>query len=172
VTVEGGDPAAAARRFAAEGASLIHLVDLDGAFSGAPTAGLVARVAAAAAPVPLQVGGGLRSADAVKAALAAGAARALVGTSAVSPAFLAAAAALGDRVAVAIDAKDGLVAVDGWTGVSELTVVELARRCATVGIRRLVVTSTRRDGSLEGPDLGLLRQVMDAGSLPVLAAGG
>src|SRR2546428_8208845 len=85
VTVEGGDPAAAARRFAAEGARLIHLVDLDGAFSGAPTPGLAARVAAAAAPVPLQVGGGLRSADAVEAALAAGAARALVGTAALSP---------------------------------------------------------------------------------------
>ena len=173
VTVEGGDPAAAARRFAAEGARLIHLVDLDGAFSGAPTAGLVERVAAAAAPVPLQVGGGLRTADAVEAALESGAARALVGTAALSPTFLEAAVVrFGERIAVAVDVKDGLVAVDGWTGVSELTAAELAHRCAEAGVRRLLVTSTRRDGSLEGPDLELLSQVMDAGGLPVLAAGG
>jgi phosphoribosylformimino-5-aminoimidazole carboxamide ribotide isomerase len=173
VTVEGGDPAAAARRFAAEGATLIHLVDLDGAFSGAATAGLVARVAAAAAPVPLQVGGGLRSADAVEAALAAGASRVLVGTAALSSSFLESAVArFGDRIAVAVDVKDGFVVVDGWTGVGELTAAELARRCADAGVRRLVVTSTRRDGSLEGPDLELLRQVMGAGGLPVLAAGG
>jgi len=173
VTVEGGDPAAAARRFAAEGATLIHLVDLDGAFSGAATAGLVARVAAAAAPLPLQVGGGLRSADAVEAALAAGASRVLVGTAALSSSFLESAVArFGDRIAVAVDVKDGFVVVDGWTGVGELTAAELARRCADAGVRRLVVTSTRRDGSLEGPDLELLRQVMGAGGLPVLAAGG
>src|SRR5439155_11048942 len=145
VTVEGGDPAAAARRFAADGAQLVHLVDLDGAFTGSPTAGLVEQVASAAAPVPLQVGGGLRSSDALEAALAAGAARVLIGTAALSPTFLEdAAARFGDRVAVAVDAKDGLVAVEGWTGVGELTAVELARRCAEAGIRRLLVTNTRR----------------------------
>src|SRR6476619_7589841 len=79
VTVEGGDPAAAASRFVAEGARRLHLVDLDGAFEGRPTASLVERVVAAAGGVPLQVGGGLRTAQAVAAALAAGAARAMVG---------------------------------------------------------------------------------------------
>jgi phosphoribosylformimino-5-aminoimidazole carboxamide ribotide isomerase len=172
VTVEGGDPGAAAARFAADGARLIHLVDLDGAFSGRATDGLVERVAAAAAPVPIQVGGGLRAVADVEAALEAGAARALVGTAAVAPAFLQEVAPLAERVAIAIDARDGLVAVDGWTGVAELTAVELARRCAGAGIRRLVVTSTRRDGSLEGPDVGLLRDVVEAAGLPVLAAGG
>ena len=172
VVVEGGDPAAAASRFAAEGARLVHLVDLDGAFSGAPTPGLVERVVDAASPVPVQVGGGLRTPAAVDAALSAGAARVLVGTAALSEGFLAEAARHGERVAVAIDARDGLVAVDGWTGVSELTAVELAGRCAAAGIARLVVTSTRRDGSLEGPDVELLREVSDASGLPVLAAGG
>jgi phosphoribosylformimino-5-aminoimidazole carboxamide ribotide isomerase len=172
VVVEGGDPAAAAARFAGDGARLVHLVDLDGAFSGAPTPGLVERVAAAASPVPVQVGGGLRTPAAVEAALAAGAARVLVGTAALSEAFLAEVARHGERVAVAVDAREGHVAVDGWTGVSELTAVELARRCAGAGIVRLVVTSTRRDGSLEGPDLDLLREVGDASALPVIAAGG
>src|SRR3954447_22335161 len=172
VTVEGGEPAAAARRFVADGAKLIHLVDLDGAFSGVPTIGLVGRVAAASAPAELQVGGGLRTVAEAEAALAAGAARVLVGTAAVAPDFLARVAPLGERVAVAIDARDGLVAVGGWTGVSELSAVDLARRCAEAGIRRLVVTSTRRDGSLAGPDVELLHDVMDAAPLPVLAAGG
>src|SRR5437588_8694200 len=84
VTVEGGDPARAAARFVGEGASWLHLVDLDGAFSGSPTAGLVERVAAAAGGVPVQAGGGFRSEEAVEAGLRAGAARVMVGTAAVS----------------------------------------------------------------------------------------
>jgi phosphoribosylformimino-5-aminoimidazole carboxamide ribotide isomerase len=171
ITVEGGDPVEAARRFAAEGARLLHLVDLDGAFAGVPTPGLVERVARAS-PVPVQVGGGLRTLEAVEAALGAGAARALVGTAAVSADFLVQAARFGERLLVAIDAIDGRVAVDGWTEASELTAVELARRCAETGVRRLLVTNTRRDGSLEGPDLELLGEVMAASGLPVLAAGG
>jgi phosphoribosylformimino-5-aminoimidazole carboxamide ribotide isomerase len=171
VTVEGGDPVAAARRFAAEGARLLHLVDLDGAFAGRPTPGLVERVAAAGLPV--QVGGGLRTLDLVEEALAAGAARAMVGTAALDPQFLAEAARrFGERLIVAVDARDGLVAVEGWTAASELPATELAARCADAGVRRLLVTSTRRDGSLRGPDTELLRDVVEASGLPVLAAGG
>jgi phosphoribosylformimino-5-aminoimidazole carboxamide ribotide isomerase len=171
VTVEGGDPVAAARRFAGEGAQLLHLVDLDGAFAGRPTAGLVERVASAV-DVAVQVGGGLRTLDAVEGALAAGAARAIVGTAAVSPDFLREVAPLRERVVVAIDVKDGRVATDGWTDAADdLTAPELARRCAEAGIARLLVTNTRRDGSLQGPDTELLAEVLATG-LPVLAAGG
>ncbi|MBI4172287.1 MAG: 1-(5-phosphoribosyl)-5-[(5-phosphoribosylamino)methylideneamino] imidazole-4-carboxamide isomerase [Actinobacteria bacterium] len=170
VTVEGGEPADAARRFAAEGASFLHLVDLDGAFSGSPTPGLVDSVAAAG--VPVQAGGGYRDVAAIDAALAAGAARVMVGTAALSPAFLAEAAArFGERLVVAIDVRDGRVAVEGWTRASDLSPAELAARCAEAGVRRLLVTSTRRDGSLAGPDLGLLEDVVPCG-LPVIAAGG
>lgn len=170
VTVEGGDPVDAARRFAAEGASFLHLVDLDGAFSGEPSPGLVASVAAAG--VPVQAGGGYRDTAAVDAALAAGAARVMVGTAALSPAFLAdAAARFGERLVVAIDARDGRVAVEGWTRATDLSPTELAKRCADAGVRRLLVTSTRRDGSLAGPDLALLEDVLPCG-LPVIAAGG
>src|ERR671932_449112 len=91
VTIEGGDPAAAAARFAAAGARFLHLVDLDGAFSGAPSAGLVERVTEAAAGIPVQVGGGYRTLAAIEGALAAGAARVLVGTAALSREFLRAA---------------------------------------------------------------------------------
>ena len=170
VTVEGGDPVAAAERFVAAGATWLHLVDLDGAFSGAPDLGLVERVAAAG--VPVQVGGGYRSLDLIDAALAAGAARVLVGTAALDPAFLAAAAErFGAALVVAVDARDGLVTVSGWTQDSELRAVDLARRCASAGIERLLVTSTGRDGTLAGPDVELLEDVLAAG-LPVVAAGG
>ena len=170
VTVEGGDPVAAAERFAADGASWLHLVDLDGAFSGAPALDLVSRIAAVGPPV--QVGGGYRSLDAVQDALEAGAARVLVGTAALDAEFLSAAAArFGDGVVVAIDARHGTVTVDGWTRSAELTPAELARRCAAAGICRVLVTSAQRDGTLSGPDLPLLESVLTAG-LPVIAAGG
>jgi len=170
VTVEGGDPVEAARRFEAEGARLLHVVDLDGAFTGKPTPRLVERIAAAVG-VPVQVGGGLRTLAAVEGALGAGAARAIVGTAAVSEAFLEQVATRGDRVVVAIDVKDGRVATEGWTEAADLSAGELAARCAEAGIARLLVTNTRRDGSLAGPDTELLAEVLAAG-LPVLAAGG
>jgi phosphoribosylformimino-5-aminoimidazole carboxamide ribotide isomerase len=170
VTVEGGDPAAAARRFAAEGAAWLHLVDLDGAFSGSPSLALVRRVAAAG--VPVQVGGGYRTLGLVAAALEAGAARVLLGTAALDPSWLGdAVARFGDRVAVAVDARDGAVAVEGWTTAAALAPRELAARCADAGVGRLLVTATRRDGTLAGPDLELLEDVLGAG-LPVIAAGG
>ena len=170
VTVEGGDPVAAATEFAAAGASWLHLVDLDGAFSGAPDLELVRRVAAVGPPV--QVGGGYRSIELVAAALEAGAARVLVGTAAVDEAFLhAAVERYGSRLAVAVDARDGQLAVAGWTMSAATTPRTLAERCAAAGVARLVVTATRRDGTLAGPDLALLEDVLEAG-LPVIAAGG
>jgi phosphoribosylformimino-5-aminoimidazole carboxamide ribotide isomerase len=170
VTVEGGDPVAAAERFAADGASWLHLVDLDGAFSGAPDLDLVSRIAAVGTPV--QVGGGYRSLDAVHNALEAGATRVLVGTVALEEEFLPAAATrFGDGIVVAIDARHGTVTVDGWTRSAELTPAELACRCAAAGICRVLVTSAQRDGTLSGPDLPLLQSVLAAG-LPVIAAGG
>ncbi len=170
VTVEGGDPLAAAERFAAEGASWLHLVDLDGAFSGDPNPELVSRIAAVGPPV--QVGGGYRSLDSIDAALASGAARVLVGTAALDVDFLSAATArFGEGIAVAIDARDGSVTVHGWTRPAPLTPGELARSCADAGVRRVLVTSAQRDGTLSGPDVPLLESVLEAG-LPVIAAGG
>ncbi len=171
VTLEGGDPVSAATRFRDEGAAWLHVVDLDGAFSGTPSPGLVAAVAAAGLPV--QVGGGYRDLEAVQAALDAGAARVLVGTAALDPGFLREAAArFGGRLAVAVDVRDGLIAVEGWTSASTVAADELARACADAGVVRLLVTSTRRDGTLAGPDLELLELVLSASGLPVLAAGG
>ena len=173
VTIEGGDPCEAAARFAADGAHFLHLVDLDGAFSGTPTPGLVQRVVAAANGTLVQVGGGYRTIVAVETALAAGAARVMVGTAALSPSFLdEAAMRFDERLVVAVDARDGLIVVDGWARTSAMTAPELARTCAEAGVRRLLVTSATRDGSLAGPDLDLLESVIEASGLPVLAAGG
>lgn len=171
VTIEGGDPVELARRFRDDGATRLHLVDLDGAFAGVPTLGLVERVAAAGG-LPLQVGGGYRTADAIAAAIEAGADRVMVGTAALSPIFLAEAATrFGERLVVAIDIRDGEVAIDGWTRTSGTTAAALAGDCAAAGVARLLVTSTARDGSLAGPDVELLAEVLRAG-LPVIAAGG
>jgi phosphoribosylformimino-5-aminoimidazole carboxamide ribotide isomerase len=172
VAIEGGDPVVLAARFATQGARWVHLVDLDGAFEGRPSRTLLGRVVRAVAPIPVQVGGGYRSADAIESALAAGAARVMVGTAALAPGFLAEAGRLfGERIVVAVDARDGRVAVEGWTRSSDVGARELAHRCARAGVSRLLVTATRRDGSLEGPDLELLESVLPCG-LDVLAAGG
>jgi phosphoribosylformimino-5-aminoimidazole carboxamide ribotide isomerase len=170
VALEGGDPVELARRFADEGASRLHVVDLDGAFTGSASTGLVERLAAIG--LPLQVGGGIRSIDAIVAALDAGVDRVMIGTAAVSPAFLAKAIEqAGERLVVAVDVSHGRVAVDGWTRSTELTPIELATRCSAAGVARVLVTSTTRDGSLAGPDVTLLNDVVRVGP-PVLAAGG
>ncbi len=173
VTIEGGDPAEAAAGFAAAGASFLHLVDLDGAFSGRPTTGLVERVARAAGGAAVQVGGGYRTTADIDAALANGATRVMTGTAALSPGFVRdAAGRFGGQLVVAVDARDGLVVAEGWTSTSALPATELARRCAHAGVQRLLVTSATRDGSLAGPDFELLESVIEASGLHVLAAGG
>jgi phosphoribosylformimino-5-aminoimidazole carboxamide ribotide isomerase len=170
-TLDGGDPLDLARRFAAAGARRLHLVDLDGAFSGVPSVDLVSQVATAGG-LPLQVGGGYRTLDAIESALAAGADRVMVGTAALTPGFVEEAVArVGGALVVAVDVRDGRVAVDGWTLTSDVSPSALAASCAELGVARLLVTSAARDGSLAGPDLALLEDVLPAG-LPVLAAGG
>jgi phosphoribosylformimino-5-aminoimidazole carboxamide ribotide isomerase len=162
------------RRFAAAGAPLIHLVDLDGARSGRSRPELVERLAAEATPARVQASGGIRSLADAERLLAAGAARVVVGTAAVadSRALERFARALGDRLVVAIDVRGRRVAVRGWTRESDVGPGELARRCAAVGVARLLCTAIERDGTLSGPDLGLLGQVVQQSGLPVLAAGG
>ena len=170
-TLDGGNPIELARRYAAEGAGRLHVVDLDGAFSGVPRPDLVRDISLSVS-IPVQVGGGYRTFEGIEEALAAGADRVMVGTAALSPGFVEQGVArFGVALVVAVDVRDGRVAVDGWTQTSTLGPGELARRCAELGVSRLLVTSAARDGSLAGPDLPLLRRVLPAG-LPVLAAGG
>ena len=152
---------------------LIHLVDLDGARSGTPRPELVRRCVALASPVPLQVSGGLRRVEDALAAVDAGASRVIVGTAAWrdETTLSAFATALRERLVVALDVRDGVIAVRGWSASSGVTLDDALDRCRSAGITRLHVTAIERDGTLGGPDLELYARACASG-LAVVAAGG
>jgi phosphoribosylformimino-5-aminoimidazole carboxamide ribotide isomerase len=168
-TVYSDDPVEVARGFEAEGASLLHVVDLDAALGTGHNREVVAAICQRV-PVPVQTGGGLRSLQAVDAALAAGAARTVLGTSATrDPAFVDEMVARhGDRVVVALDVRDGNVMVRGWQEAAG----SLEDVMATLDVPRFLVTSIAVDGTLEGPDLDLYRRVLALTERPILASGG
>jgi phosphoribosylformimino-5-aminoimidazole carboxamide ribotide isomerase len=174
-TVYDADPVAQAERFADAGAAWLHVVDLDRAFGDGDSSAVVRAITArVGARLRVQTGGGIRSVDAARAALAAGASRVVIGTAAVSePALVPAAiAAFGaDAVAVGIDAKDGCVAVKGWTETSPLTAAALAERVREAGVRTIVHTDIGRDGMLVGPDVDGSAALAALG-LEVIASGG
>jgi phosphoribosylformimino-5-aminoimidazole carboxamide ribotide isomerase len=173
-TVYGDDPVAVARRWEAAGARWLHVVDLDGARAGAPVqADVVGRICAAVG-IPVQVGGGLRDEAAVRTVLAAGAARAIVGTMAVREPDRCAALcrALPRRIAVGVDARDGVVRVTGWLEGAGVDAVTLARTAGAQGAAAVVYTDIARDGTEHGPDLDGTRAVARAAGVPVIASGG
>jgi phosphoribosylformimino-5-aminoimidazole carboxamide ribotide isomerase len=170
------DPLDAAQRWLDQGARALHVVDLDGARSGVPeNLGHVQRIANAAGQVPVQVGGGLRSAESVTAALDAGASRAVLGTAALEePALLEALVAeQPDRIVAAADARAGNVAVEGWERESSASADGLIRELADRGVRRFLYTPVEVDGTLEGPALAGLRDAaFAAGDGELLYSGG
>ena len=173
-TVYGDDPVAVARGFEAAGAGWLHVVDLDGARAGRPVqADLVAAICAAVR-IPVQVGGGLRDAAAVDAALAAGATRAVLGTVAVQDPERAATIcrARPGRVALGLDARDGRLRVAGWTEGAETTATAAAALAAELGAAAVIYTDIGRDGTERGPDLEGTRAVARAAGVPVIASGG
>jgi phosphoribosylformimino-5-aminoimidazole carboxamide ribotide isomerase len=174
-TVFSDDPVAMATRWTALGGGRLHVVDLDGAFAGAPRqAALVAKIVAAVAPVPVEAGGGLRDAAAVEAVLDTGARWAVVGTRAVlDPAFLADICRRHpDRIIVAVDAKGDRVAVKGWTETTPLTVADAGRRALAAGAAALLYTDVSRDGTEQGPNVDATAALARTIALPVLASGG
>jgi phosphoribosylformimino-5-aminoimidazole carboxamide ribotide isomerase len=170
------DPPAQARAFVAQGARALHVVDLDAAFGDARQAQLVSAIVGAARGVPVQVGGGLRDLRAVEETLAAGAARAVLGTAAVEKPGLAGEAVRrfgAERIACGIDVKDGKAATRGWTEARGPGAAQLAAAFEREGVEWLVVTAVARDGTLEGFDLGLLREVsLAAPGARIIASGG
>jgi len=160
-TVYRDDPADAARDWVAAGARQLHIVDLDGAREGEPRSLEHLRRIAEATRVPVQYGGGLRSADAVRAAVDAGAARVILGTAAFRDVdFLdAAVAEFGVRVVVSVDVRGGHVATAGWTETSALPATEAIVALQDRGVRSFVYTDADRDGMLDGPDLGDVRAI-------------
>jgi len=162
-TVYDADPLDAARRWVEGGARTLHVVDLDGARTGAPVNLEHVRRIAAEMPVPVQVGGGLRTIEAVRQAIGAGAARVLLGTAAYADVdFLdQAIAELDDHVVVSVDVRDGRVAAAGWTQQTDIPLESVIEHLNARGVRRFVYSSIDRDGMLEGPDLDGARRVAE-----------
>ena len=170
------DPAGQARSFTAQGAKVLHVVDLDAAFGGKRQVALIGKIVQAAAPALVQVGGGIRDLQAAEETLRAGAGRVILGTAAVENPALAGDAVekFGrDRVACGVDIKDGRAATRGWTEARGPGATELAAELSAQGVRWMVVTAISRDGTLEGFDLPLLREVTEAApDTNLIASGG
>ncbi|MDE2059330.1 MAG: 1-(5-phosphoribosyl)-5-[(5-phosphoribosylamino)methylideneamino]imidazole-4-carboxamide isomerase [candidate division NC10 bacterium] len=173
-TAYSADPIAMAERWEDEGASILHLVDLDGAFSGKPQQLSVVAQVARSIKIPLQLGGGLRSLAALEQAFASGVERAVLGTAAIQDeGFLREAACrYSGRILLGIDAKNGKVAVRGWAEATELLAADLAIRAADLPLAAIIYTDIERDGMLTGPNLGALQQMAQAARHPIIASGG
>jgi len=173
-TAYDADPVEAAKRWEGEGARWLHVVDLDGARAGAPVNLAHVRRIVSAVGIPVQLGGGLRDSKKVEEAISAGVERVVLGTAAVSDPDVAEAiaAAHGDRVVAAVDAKAGMVAAEGWTKPSEVGPGELAAALAERGIQRFIYTPVEVDGTMEGPDLDSLREVAGATGAELIYSGG
>jgi len=162
-------PVVWAERWVALGARWLHVVDLDGVLAGRPVHLDLLR-AICSCGVPVQSGGGFRTPEDINAALAAGAARVIIGTAAVD--LAAELGRLGERVAVSLDVRHGKVALRGWTEQTAIDAVELAADLRSKGIRRFIYTDISRDGMLTGPNVAAVRSFVQAAGTPVIAAGG
>ena len=174
VTVFGDDPAAQARDFAAAGAKWLHVVDLNGAVSGRPVNEDAVTAILDAVDIPVQLGGGIRDRDTIEFWLERGVRRVILGTIAVrDPALVEQASRKHPgRVAVGIDARDGMVAVEGWTETSATTALDLAKRFRDSGLAVIIYTDISRDGAMQGPNIEAMVELARAISVPVIASGG
>lgn len=173
-TVFNDDPAAQARAFVAQGAEWLHLVDLNGAFAGAPVNGAPVEAILAAVAVPCQLGGGIRDMATIEGWLAKGLRRVILGTVAVeNPALVRAAArAFPGQVAVGIDARGGRVATKGWAEETDVEVTALARAFEDAGVAAIIYTDIDRDGAMQGPNVAATAALARATTIPVIASGG
>jgi len=174
-TIYSDTPASVARSFQEEGASWLHIVDLDGAFSGSPKNLEAIKEIASSVSIPFQVGGGLRSRADVEAILDIGAQRVIIGTRAVSsPDFVKSLLdKFGpDKIVLGIDAKDGKVAVEGWVSTCSLSALSLGMQMKSLGVKTAVFTDIARDGLLKGPNLTSIEQMADYTGLEIIASGG
>ena len=173
-TVFSADPVATALRWQEEGAHRIHVVDLDGALSGVPENLDIVRRMAQALSIPIGFGGGLRDLRSIARAVEAGAERIILGTAAIeTPELVKQACSLyGDRVAVALDARNGLVMTHGWTEASEESALDVASAMVDLGARRLIYTDISRDGTLTEPNFEAASQLVSSVGVPVVVSGG
>ena len=174
-TVYGDDPVRMALRWQAAGATMLHVVDLDGAKAGYPAQAAIVSAIARALTIPVELGGGLRSLDHLAAAFAGGVARAVLGTAAIEDRDLLTAALDrwgAERIFLGLDAREGMVATRGWIETTAVRATELARELAALGVRHVVYTDIGRDGTLHEPNYAALRELAEASGLAVIASGG
>ncbi|WP_018662144.1 1-(5-phosphoribosyl)-5-[(5-phosphoribosylamino)methylideneamino]imidazole-4-carboxamide isomerase [Heyndrickxia acidiproducens] len=168
------DPAAQLARFIADGAEIIHIVDLDGARAGSPKQIDLIENLCKLSTVPIEIGGGIRDLETIRKYAEIGASRIVLGTAAIeNPDFLkAAVAAFPEKIVVGIDAKNGKVATHGWLSVTEMDDIDFARKMERIGVKRIVFTDISRDGTMQGPNLKALKALLNAVSCDIIASGG
>jgi phosphoribosylformimino-5-aminoimidazole carboxamide ribotide isomerase len=173
-TVFNDNPAAQARAWQDQGAELLHIVDLDGAFAGEPKNRAAIEAIIGAITIPAQLGGGIRDIATIEAYLSLGLSRVIIGTAAQRNPDLVreACARFPGQIVVGIDAKNGMVAVQGWAEVTDITAVDLARKFEDCGVAAIIYTDISRDGMLQGPNLEATKSLAEAVSIPIIASGG
>ena len=173
-TIFGADPAAQAASFAAAGCAWIHLVDLNGAFAGAPVNAKAVRDILKEVDVPCQLGGGISDMKTIEMWLSEGLSRVILGTVAVEDPNLVrqAARAFDGKIAVGIDARKGMVATKGWAEETTINVTDLARKFEDAGVAAVIYTDIDRDGAMQGPNIAATEALARAVSMPVIASGG
>ena len=173
-TVYSDDPVAVARRWAEQGATRLHVVDLDGAKLGRPVNTDTVLAIVQALSIPVQLGGGLRREEDIAAVLSLGVQRVILGTAAVEDSTLVerVIAKFGDRIIVGVDARNGLVATAGWTETANVRADELIHRMAALGVQRIIYTDISRDGTLTEPNFAALRAITHLDGPAIIASGG
>jgi len=173
-TVFNDNPGAQARAWQDQGAELLHIVDLDGAFAGQPKNRDAIEEILNAITIPAQLGGGIRDIATIEAYLSLGLSRIIIGTAAQRNPELVreACSRFPGQIVVGIDAKNGMVAVQGWAELTDITAVDLARKFEGFGVSAIIYTDISRDGMLQGPNLEATRALAEAVSIPVIASGG
>lgn len=175
VTIYSDTPADMARQWVGQGATFLHLVDLDGALAGKSVNETVIRAIAQTVSVPIQIGGGIRSAEAIQAMLDAGVTRVIIGTKAVQhPAFIKEIVERfgAERIVIGVDAKDGMVAIEGWEKVSSLSALDLCNQMKAYGVRHIVYTDISKDGMLTGPNVAYTQKLTEETGMDIIASGG
>lgn len=174
-TVFSDSPLAMADKWVELGAKRLHLVDLDGAFAGKPAnADVINAIAEKYPDVPIQIGGGIRDEQTIQAYIDAGVQYVIIGTRAANePEFIAEIAAeFGQNLIIGLDAKDGIVAVDGWAKLTDHNVIDLAKRFENDGVQAIIYTDIARDGMMQGVNIDATRKLAESVSIPIIASGG
>lgn len=174
VTVYGNDPVSVAKKWEAEGGEYLHVVDLDGALKGCGINSRIISEICSALSIPVQTGGGIRTMEDVENRLSCGIQRVIIGTSAVRDAEFIKRAAdkYADRIVIGTDAKDSMVAIEGWEELSSFTAVEFAKKMEALGIKTFVYTDISTDGTLKGPNAAAMKEMSSAVNADIIASGG